>query len=82
MEYHILAVGDVVMEPGLRHLERHLRPLKKLKNIAFTVVNGENAAGSDNSAIELTCEELERCASNFVEWVDVCKGWRPEEQQA
>ncbi len=40
------------------------------------------AAGSDNSAIELTCEELERCASNFVEWVDVCKGWRPEEQQA
>lgn len=33
MEYHILAVGDVVMEPGLRHLERHLRPLKKLKNI-------------------------------------------------
>ena len=40
------------------------------------------AAGSDNSAIELTCEELEKCASNFVEWVDVCKGWRPEEQQA
>ena len=26
MLYHILAVGDVVMEPGLRHLERHLRP--------------------------------------------------------
>ena len=40
------------------------------------------AAGSDNSAIELTCEELEKCASNFVEWVDVCKGWRSEEQQA
>ena len=30
------------------------------------------AAGSDNSAIELTCEELEKCASIFVEWVDVC----------
>lgn len=45
MEYRVLAVGDVVMEPGLRHLERHLRPLKKLKNIDFTVVNGENAAG-------------------------------------
>ena len=45
MLYHILAVGDVVGEPGLRHLERHLRPLKKLKNIAFTVVNGENASG-------------------------------------
>ncbi len=38
------------------------------------------AAGSDNSAIELTCEELEKYASNFAGWVDVCKGWRPEEQ--
>ena len=45
MEYHILAVGDVVGEPGLKHLEKNLRPLKKLKNIAFTVVNGENASG-------------------------------------
>ncbi len=33
------------------------------------------AAGSDNSAIELTCEELERYSSNFQSWVDVCKGW-------
>ena len=45
MEYRVLAVGDVVGEPGLRHLERHLRPLQKLKHIAFTVVNGENASG-------------------------------------
>ena len=45
MEYRVQAVGDVVGEPGLRHLERHLRPLQKLKNIAFTVVNGENASG-------------------------------------
>ncbi len=37
------------------------------------------AAGSDNSAIELTCEELEKYSSNFVAWVDVCKGWREEE---
>ena len=45
MLYHILAVGDVVGEPGLKHLERHLRPLKKLKALHFTVVNGENASG-------------------------------------
>lgn len=45
MLYRILAVGDVVMEPGLHHLEKTLRPLKKLHDIAFTVVNGENAAG-------------------------------------
>lgn len=42
MLYHILAVGDVVGEDGLRHLTRTLRPLKKLKDIQFTVVNGEN----------------------------------------
>ena len=34
------------------------------------------AAGSDNSAIELTCDELEKYSSNFTAWVDVCKGWR------
>ena len=37
------------------------------------------AAGSSNSAIEMTCAELERYSSNFVAWVDVCKGWRDEE---
>lgn len=31
------------------------------------------AAGSSNSAIEMTCEELERYSSNFTAWVDVCK---------
>ena len=38
------------------------------------------ACGSSNSAIELTCDELERCCGkNFTQWVDVCKGWQPEE---
>ena len=32
------------------------------------------AAGSSNSAIELTIEELEKY-SNSVKWVDVCKDW-------
>ena len=36
------------------------------------------AAGSSNSAVEMTCGELERYASNFSGWVDVCKGWNPE----
>lgn len=36
------------------------------------------AAGSDNSAIELTCEELETYSSNFQQWVDVCKAWQAE----
>lgn len=39
------------------------------------------AAGSANSAIEMNCEELERCSSGFAGWVDVCRGWRPEERE-
>ena len=45
MLYQILAVGDVVGEAGLKHLERHLRPLRRDRKIHFTVVNGENVAG-------------------------------------
>lgn len=36
------------------------------------------AAGSDSSAVRLTCDELERCAGHFDGWVDVCKGWQKE----
>jgi Cys-tRNA(Pro) deacylase len=32
------------------------------------------ACGSSNSAIELTCDELEKY-SNSVNWVDICKDW-------
>lgn len=31
------------------------------------------AAGGESNAIEMTCEELEKYSSNFVEWVDVSK---------
>lgn len=36
------------------------------------------AAGSSNSAIELTCDELEQY-SNSLAWIDVCKAWQKEE---
>ncbi len=36
------------------------------------------AAGSSNSAIELTCDELAQY-SNSRGWIDVCKGWQDEE---
>ena len=45
MQLNILAVGDVVGESGLSFLARHLRSLKKLHDVHFTVVNGENASG-------------------------------------
>ena len=31
------------------------------------------AAGSSNSAVEMTCAEMEKYSSNFQRWVDVCK---------
>lgn len=55
MIIHVLAIGDVVGEMGLRHLERCLRPLQRLKAVDFTVVNGENADG-----IGLLPEQAER----------------------
>ena len=45
MELRLLAVGDVVGEPGLNFLNRRLRTLKKNYDVHFTVVNGENASG-------------------------------------
>lgn len=55
MIYRILAVGDVVGEQGLQHLERRLRPLRRSEEIHFAVVNGENAAG-----VGILPEQLER----------------------
>ena len=45
MLLHLLAVGDIVGESGLDMLSGHLRSLKKLKDVDFIVVNGENASG-------------------------------------
>jgi metallophosphoesterase (TIGR00282 family) len=41
---NILAVGDVVGTPGCEFLRDHLPALKKLYNIDFCIVNGENSA--------------------------------------
>ena len=35
------------------------------------------AAGSSNSAVEMTCDELFKF-SGAAAWIDVCKGWREE----
>jgi metallophosphoesterase (TIGR00282 family) len=44
MTVNILAVGDIVGNSGLNLLRQKLASIKRLKNISFTVVNGENAA--------------------------------------
>ena len=44
MNIHVLAVGDVVGDAGVDFLRRHLPALRKLHDVHFTVVCGENAA--------------------------------------
>lgn len=45
MEFKVLAVGDVVGDPGVDRICRSLRYLKRKTNADFVVVNGENASG-------------------------------------
>ncbi len=44
MDLRILAVGDVVANPGLDRISKSLRYLKRKTNADFVIVNGENAA--------------------------------------
>lgn len=44
MDFNVLAVGDVVGNPGLDRVRRSLRYLKRQTNADFVIVNGENAA--------------------------------------
>ena len=44
MEFKVLAVGDVVGNPGMDRIRRSLRYLKRKTGADFVVVNGENAA--------------------------------------
>ena len=44
MEFKVLAVGDVVGEPGMARIRAGLRRLKQSTGADFTVVNGENAS--------------------------------------
>ncbi len=54
MLYRILAVGDVVGQSGVQHLQRHLRAVRKQYDVNFAVVNGENA-----QMVGLTREDAE-----------------------
>ncbi|MCC8074908.1 MAG: TIGR00282 family metallophosphoesterase [Clostridiales bacterium] len=56
MLLNILAVGDVVSQSGVTCLRRHLPTLKRLNQVHFTVVNGENAAGvglTEDNALDI-----------------------------
>ena len=44
MDFKVLAVGDVVGNPGMDRIRRSLRHLKRQTQADFVIVNGENAA--------------------------------------
>ena len=44
MDFKVLAVGDVVGNPGLDRISHSLRKLKRQVQADFVIVNGENAA--------------------------------------
>ena len=54
MDFKVLAVGDVVGNPGLDRVRRSLRYLKRKTGADFIIVNGENA-----SAIGMTPQQGE-----------------------
>lgn len=55
MKLKVLAVGDVVGEPGLERIRRSLRYLKRSTGADFVIVNGENA-----SAVGITPRQAEQ----------------------
>lgn len=44
MEFKVLAVGDVVGNPGMERIRKSLRHLKRKTSADFVIVNGENAS--------------------------------------
>ena len=54
MDFNVLAVGDVVGNPGMDRIRRSLRYLKRTTGADFVVVNGENA-----SVVGMTPEQAE-----------------------
>ena len=54
MDFRVLAVGDVVGNPGMDRIRRSLRYLKQKSGADFVIVNGENA-----SVVGLTPEQAE-----------------------
>jgi len=54
MDFKVLAVGDVVGNPGMERIRRSLRYLKRKWEADFVIVNGENA-----SVVGLTPDQAE-----------------------
>ena len=66
------AIGGVCPFANPEHVDVYLDESMRRFETVFP------AAGSSNSAIQLTCDELAEYAHS-ADWVDVCKNWQPEE---
>ncbi len=64
MELRVLAVGDVVGESGLEFLCSHLPALRRLHEVHFTVVNGENAAS--NGLLPRQAQEIYAAGADVI----------------
>lgn len=61
----ILFVGDVVAPQGCEHLRRVLPAFKKVQNIDFCIVNGENAA-QGNGMLPMSCEHILTSGADLI----------------
>ena len=53
MQLNILAIGDIVGQPGRKILEKKLRNFIKEQNIDFCIANAENAAGGSGITVDI-----------------------------
>ena len=61
----VLFLGDIVGRSGREALNRHLHKINLDKQIDFTIVNGENAAGGFGIT-EKICGELYNAGANVI----------------
>jgi 2',3'-cyclic-nucleotide 2'-phosphodiesterase len=53
MQLNILAIGDIVGQPGRKILEKKLKNFIKEQNIDFCIANAENAAGGSGITVNI-----------------------------
>ena len=61
-----LIIGDVVGNPGVDYLQKHLDPVKKLNKIDFVIVNGENATPVGKGINREIAKKLYNCGADVI----------------
>ena len=61
-----LIIGDVVGNPGVDYLQKHLDSVKKLNKIDFVIVNGENATPVGKGINREIAKKLYNCGADVI----------------